>query len=396
MDYYRGKQNINTNTKSLQQIFYGAPGTGKSFATKNVVDMYSTTIRTTFHPDSDYSTFVGAYKPVKVSRTVYGLNQDKTVPLKGSDGKELKEDYITYKFVPQAFLKAYVNAWKTFAEKEIGEEAKPQFLVIEEINRGNCAQIFGDLFQLLDRKNGYSEYPIIADDDIRKALLDNDPDNEYKFGENGLVLDEGIKVEINENYDKPIADQICKGEILVLPPNLHIWATMNTSDQSLFPIDSAFKRRWDWKYVKIKNAGKGWKIDVKSNDGEHVDWWAFLQKINAIISNVTTSADKQLGYFFCKPDLKSDETMEEPDLISKDTFVGKVVFYLWNDVLKDYALENNSFFKMDEVDAQGKSTSTDITFPDFYDDNGESVNEEVVKQFIGNVMKWGQQQNANN
>ena len=143
----------------FQQIFYGAPGTGKSHAVKMETEAWEErgrVVRTTFHPDSDYSTFVGAYKPTTESVQRYDIyNKPMT-----RDGVPVMEQIITYEFVEQAFLQAYIDAWKNRDE--------PEFLIIEEINRGNCAQIFGDLFQLLDRGNdGYSEYAMKADKDLQ-------------------------------------------------------------------------------------------------------------------------------------------------------------------------------------------------------------------------------------
>ena len=156
----------------LQQIYYGAPGTGKSYEIDKITKKYGA-IRTTFHPDSDYSTFVGAYKPMMEEVDV------RIVPVAVAEGIKFdtnngtyKEKRITYKFVKQAFLKAYLSAWKKYTE---GDESgiAPQFLVIEEINRGNCAQIFGDLFQLLDRQdNGFSSYPIEADADLQREIAE--------------------------------------------------------------------------------------------------------------------------------------------------------------------------------------------------------------------------------
>ena len=380
----------------LQQIFYGAPGTGKSHKTNEVVSCYPNTVRTTFHPDSDYSTFVGAYKPTMEEVDV------KTVPVVVSGGITLeqnkgtyKEKRISYKFVKQAFLKAYVKAWKHFkATCKDGNPLAPQFLVIEEINRGNCAQIFGDLFQLLDRKNGFSEYPVEADEDIHKALLDDDSDENPSFGKEGLQLDDDQKAYINKRFNnQPVADKICNGQVLVLPPNLYIWATMNTSDQSLFPIDAAFKRRWDWKYMKIKegkddNGNKlDWKIIIKDKEGnakmingeDSLSWWAFIQKVNEIIASMTSSADKQLGYFFCKAN--------EEGVISGELFVGKVIFYLWNDVFKDYGFEDASLFRY-EVEDNGRKIEKDLAFPDFYDEDGETINADRLVDFIEKVMAW--------
>ena len=330
------------DTLPFQQIFYGAPGTGKSHKIKEnenvkAADAKNLVFRTTFHPDSDYSTFVGAYKPTM--RPV----ADKYKAVAG------KDDEITYSFVPQAFSKSYVAAWNNPDEKV--------FLVIEEINRGNCAQIFGDLFQLLDRDcDGFSEYPIMADKDLAKYLEGKD-----EAGHDVLTNKDGIK----------------DGK-LRLPNNLHIWATMNTSDQSLFPIDSAFKRRWEWKYLKIKDHPDQ-HYRIKLNDEVEYDWYAFIKKINQIIASMTSSADKQLGYFFCKAD--------GDGIIKADTFVAKVIFYLWNDVFKDYGFEDASLFTFTEI-VDGKEETRELTFPDFYDEDGEKVNIKRITEFIKNVMNW--------
>lgn len=340
-----------TNIKNLQQIFFGAPGTGKSYEINELTNGGSV-IRTTFHPDSDYSTFVGAYKPVMEETPVYG-----------AQGVEVaKEKRITYSYVKQAFLKAYLGAWQKYAKG--GETAEPQFLVIEEINRGNCAQIFGDLFQLLDRSdNGFSTYPIEADSDlqneIKKAFAEG---GEYAI-ENGLDVDDAMDG-YTSNYGETLSDDIKNGRVLLLPNNFYIWATMNTSDQSLFPIDSAFKRRWDWKYVKITDAKKGWKIKCGS---EECDWWTFVTEINKKIAKETSSDDKKLGYFFCKPD--------NGNTISEDKFVGKVLFYLWNDVFKD---GDTSLFKVGEY-------TEEATFEAFYNDDN-TVNIEAIRKFFVAVV----------
>ena len=342
--FFLGNQNTDkhsyTTDRSLQQIFYGAPGTGKSNTIKRTVDdQGKICFRTTFHPDSDYSTFVGCYKPTMKRSTIT------------KDGVTTREEKIVYRFEPQAFTNAYVQAWKS--KEEV-------YLVIEEINRGNCAQIFGDLFQLLDRKNGESEYPINADtalaDYLQVALADSNRDD--------------IPVEVKN------------GLKLKLPSNLYIWATMNTSDQSLFPIDSAFKRRWDWKYIKIKegkdeNGNKlDWKVDVKMDEsGTLLPWWDFINNVNDIIASMTSSADKQLGYFFCRA---------KDGVIDEETFVSKVIFYLWNDVFKDYGFEDASLFRYTDKDGREQN----LTFPDFYDKEGEKVDSERLTDFVKKVMSW--------
>ena len=333
-----------TDPIPLQRIFYGAPGTGKSNTIKCDVDKKGLPrVRTTFHPDSDYSTFVGAYKPTSVEVPVMTIIGKEQVPVVNAK----PEKKIVYEFVPQAFLKAYTGAWK--------DQDKPFFLIIEEINRGNCAQIFGDLFQLLDRNDetGLSDYPISPDEDIQKFLL-----TDKKFGFAALT----------DEQKAAIPEEVLTGELMILPKNLHIWATMNTSDQSLFPIDSAFKRRWDWQYMPISDGRKGWKIDA---NGKQYDWWQFLQKMNNQIGSTTNSEDKKLGYYFCKA---------KGDTIDAETFVGKVIFYVWNDVFKDFAEEAGDLFK----DTDGSL----LSFNKFYsvgDDGRAKVIEEKVERILSNL-----------
>ena len=337
--------------KHLQQIFYGAPGTGKSH-TINDITKDEDVIRTTFHPDIDYSNFVGAYKP---TTSLLPICNELGVPIKIAD-QALYKEQIVYEFVVQSFLQAYIAAWKNYIKAK-DSEPKKQFLVIEEINRGNCAQIFGDLFQLLDRNdNGFSEYPIQTDADMKKQL--------HKVFKG---LDISQKDSINAMYEgRDVIREVLDGNLLLLPNNLYIWATMNTSDQSLFPIDSAFKRRWDWTYIPISNANKGWTINIGDI---HYDWWQFVERINDLIDRTTNSEDKKLGYFFCKA---------KDGVISAETFVGKVIFYLWNDVFKDYDFCDQVF-----NDENGNK----LTFDKFYtaEGNNSKVVEEKVKLFLKNL-----------
>lgn len=335
--------------ESLQQIYYGAPGTGKSFAINRFCAQYEN-YRTTFHPDTDYAAFVGSYKPITVRVPVYGIQGTK---LRDEEGKTILEDRIVYRYIFQSFLKAYIAAWR----EQQNEEPKPVFLIIEEINRGNCAQIFGDIFQLLDRNEaGFSDYPILADDDLAQEL-------KRVLGDFKIVNAENINALYKGGKD--VVAQVKLGSHLLLPNNLYIWATMNTSDQSLFPIDSAFKRRWDWKYIKIKDAKKGYRITF--SNGHQYDWWQFVSAINAEIEcGEIQQEDKKLGYFFAKAcDGK----------ISAETFVSKVLFYLYNDVFKDFGLEE-AFFK----DENGKT----MTFASYFDEVGE-INEERIEHFVTNL-----------
>ena len=260
----------------LQKIFYGTPGSGKSHKVKDNVlkgidEEYI--FRTTFHPDSDYASFVGCYKP------------------------KMDAGEIVYRFAPQAFTKAYIKAWEN--------KGKQVYLVIEEINRGNCAQIFGDLFQLLDRKGGVSEYPINADADLQQYL-------EGELGNDN----EGIK-----------NGQLC------LPANFNIVATMNTSDQSLFPMDSAFKRRWSWECVPVDyNDTESGTFSITIGSATY-NWLEFLKVVNEKIKKATDSEDKQMGNFFISGNIDERE------------FIDKVMFYLWNDICKDEMGTQNNFFR---------------------------------------------------
>lgn len=334
--FHKTSNHVFGDEYALQKIYYGSPGTGKSHRIKKIItehgiDEKEHVIRTTFHPDSDYSTFVGCYKPIMKSVPQTYVVEGNEKPVMADKDNQATREEIVYDYTPQAFVQAYTKAWTT--DKQV-------ILVIEEINRGNCAQIFGDIFQLLDRgEDGVSEYEIKPD----KAL------------ENYL---NGYFAKFN---DVEIPAQVRCGEIMKLPSNLYLWATMNTSDQSLFPIDSAFKRRWEWKYVPINNyKDKSYSISI--GDVKY-DWWGFLIRINRVISEVTNSEDKKLGYFFAKA---------KDSVISAEQFVGKVLFYLWNDVFKNYGFDSPIF---------SKGGNLKFEFSDFFDNDG-NPNTETVNQFL--------------
>lgn len=296
--------NKSVSTSPRQVIYFGAPGTGKSFEVNRIVNELAPkrNIRTTFHPDTDYSSFVGCYKPT------------------------MKCGQIEYAFTAQAFIRAYISAWSDLSS--------PFFLIIEEINRGNCAQIFGDIFQLLDRNlSGESTYGIVPDSDLKTYIAEK------------------------LNSAPNIPEEIRSGEQMRLPSNLFIYATMNTSDQSLFPIDSAFKRRWDMRYTAIKPGEKDHVLVV----GElRYNWTSFIREVNKKIYDLTKSEDKQLGYWFISPDVNHE--------IDWKLFVSKAMFYIWNDVIKDYAT-------MEKEDSPfGKKFS----FTTFYNEHGEPIIDQTI------------------
>lgn len=402
-----------------QKVLFGAPGTGKSFRIDDSVKGFGLKIidesrkfRTTFHPDYDYAQFVGSYKPIKTSskqqifekktlleKLIQAKESLGSYPLQkfsvsfynsfeslspqerknivldaGFDesmntelgkgmaiGRYLEEQQnaasITYTFIPQVFAKAYASAWKQyFSAGDTLTTENQVYLVIEEINRGNCAQIFGDIFQLLDRDaDGFSQYSIDADCDFAEWLKTND---------NGLKS-------VWSAYEKKVGDGKLK-----LPPNLNILATMNTSDQSLFPMDSAFKRRFDWEYVPIKYAkdsdcGDDWKADefkIVIGDSTYM-WLDFLKKVNADIYDATQSEDKQMGEFFIKPKRDNLE-------ILFDDFRSKVLFYLWDSVYKDETERQAVFhFPYGEGDEKIKS----VTFQSLFGKDAEGIVNKIME-----------------
>lgn len=292
-----------------QKIFFGTPGGGKSYRVKkfieeerNAKDRY---FRVTFHPDTDYASFVGSYKPI----------------MKGNE--------ITYEYVPQVFTRAYIAAWN--------DQEHEYFIDIEEINRGNCAQIFGDLFQLLDRKSdiGLSEYPVKADADLCNYLVN-------------AVDEEGNPILKNK-------DGIKKGE-LRLPANLSIVATMNTSDQSLFPMDSAFKRRWDWEYVPSTfKEEDNYNITIGNKTYK---WHKFLKEVNDKIKDVTDSEDKQMGAYFIKRN------------VDEEAFKSKVMYYLWSEICKEEYKTQNNFFRY-KVKDNDQIIEKEFTFNELYPDGAK-------------------------
>lgn len=273
------------------RIVFGAPGTGKSYKLKvDCEDMMNSFDgafeRVTFHPEYSYSQFVGTYKPVM-----------------GEDGESIK-----YNYVPGPFMRMYVEAIKSART----DNPQPYLLLIEEINRAKVAAVFGDVFQLLDRDdNGVSEYEIQASEDIRRYLAK----------------------ELNVPMDS------CKH--IRIPDNMYIWATMNSADQGVFPMDTAFKRRWNFEYLgindnedEIKGIGK---ITLAGMD-EPIEWNRLRKAINAKMSSgdFKINEDKLMGPFFLsKKVIASDENGE---IIDREKFIkafmSKVIMYLYEDAVK--------------------------------------------------------------
>lgn len=273
---------------SRNRIVFGAPGTGKSFSLnqekekllKNGGDYE----RVTFHPDYSYANFVGTYKPV---------------PVTGDEGNA-----ITYAYVPGPFMRVYAKALISSRT----DHPKPYLLLIEEINRANVAAVFGDIFQLLDRDDEEkSQYPIQVPEDIKKYLTD----------ELGGTADQYAQIRI--------------------PDNMFIWATMNSADQGVFPMDTAFKRRWDFTYLGIDDneegiAGKKVMLGTGSYARE-VEWNKLRKEINAELARRGVNEDKLMGpYFIGKKDLPADDQIDANSFAH--IFKNKVIMYLFEDAAK--------------------------------------------------------------
>lgn len=274
------------------RIIFGAPGTGKSFSVNKdrekllkelCEDNYE---RVTFHPDYTYANFVGTYKPV---------------PTIDDDGKEA----ITYKYVPGPFMRIYVEAVRSAQS----DSPKPYLLIIEEINRANVAAVFGDVFQLLDRDDkNISEYEIETSNDMRKYLSD--------------------KLGVDESVVKSIK----------IPNNMFIWATMNSADQGVFLMDTAFKRRWDFTYKGINENDQdiqGKTVVLGSKVKQRVEWNALRKAINDFLAKQKINEDKQLGPYFVSKKIVVPESGNE---IDSDKFIkvfkNKVIMYLFEDAAK--------------------------------------------------------------
>lgn len=309
------------------RIVFGAPGTGKSFGLKNdchklMMDTVGTYERVTFHPDYSYSRFVGTYKPVM----------------------DMDEKNIRYDFVPGPFMRVYVDALKSGRT----EAPQPHLLLIEEINRAKVAAVFGDVFQLLDRDDdGVSEYEIQASEDVRRYLaskLGGSPDNYRKIR---------------------------------IPNNMFIWATMNSADQGVFPMDTAFKRRWNFEYLGIneneeKIAAIG-NIKLARTD-EVINWNTLRKAINAKMSSdeFRINEDKLIGPFFLsKKIIMSDESGM---IVNQDRFVkafkSKVIMYLYEDAVKQ---KKHNFF-------DGCDSSKYSSVCDAFDEKGIGIFGDTFKE----------------
>ena len=297
--------------KKRNLIYFGAPGTGKSYNLNQdkdelLDDFKENYERVTFHPDYSYANFVGTYKPVP------------------------KGESISYEYVPGPFMRSLVKSLKN--------PDVPFLLVIEEINRANVAAVFGDVFQLLDRdSNNESRYPIETTEDMRGYL----------------------KKELNEYFDK-----------IKIPSNMFIWATMNSADQGVFPMDTAFKRRWDFKYFGINQNDELVSDIIVELNGQLISWNELRKAINGELLTYKINEDKLLGPFFAFTEYLDSEI---PPNEFMETFKSKIIMYLFEDAARS---KRNDLFS-------GVSKNTNLTYSEIceaFDKNGVEIFCDSIKE----------------
>ena len=293
LDLCNNSDKINLEDRfSRNRILFGAPGTGKSYKIEKDIETYNlkkSYERVTVHPNYTYAQFVGSYKPV--SRPAI------------NNSNNIEEKTVSYEFVPGPFLRILVRA--------LYDSANSYVLVVEEINRANPAAVFGDIFQLLDRdSDGESTYRINVSEEMKKY-----------FNEKEQELNKKLLINGNELY---------------IPKNMYIWATMNSADQGVYPMDSAFKRRWSFEYIGINDneqelIGKPYEyINLKNTSGGYTRYtWNTVRKtINEKLREIVQE-DKLLGPFFL-----SKKELMLPTKEFDNVFKSKVLIYLFEDVLK--------------------------------------------------------------
>ena len=403
-DYNENRDDNNKGELKYNRIIFGAPGTGKSHKLELDSKQFDERLeRVTFHPNYSYASFVGTYKLTMMEtpdwlvdnekKKIIAVLQDKSMTaqekydllydkfkdeglltrlplllgiytdedfktrkLDGTDaegdnsvernhGKAIRpylnlkfqnsNKEISYEYVPGPFMKIYTQALNHPKEKFL--------LLIEEINRANVAAVFGDIFQLLDRKHGVSEYPIATSEDIKGYLLDN------------LDCLKGKNVEEFSDEEKE------KYFEMRIPSNMYIWATMNSADQGVFPMDTAFKRRWEFEYIGVDDEEQvkeieNYIIPMCTENTYYVSWQELRKEINTILAeNCKVNEDKLLGPFFISRDMLekiknnkvvkdkvksgdiSEVTLEDVHEKEKGfikAFESKVIMYLFEDVMR--------------------------------------------------------------
>jgi len=397
--------------RPIQKILFGSPGTGKSYRVKNEIipnqlniTAQSNIITTVFHPEYTYGDFMGKLMPLtadkqKVSYQYYTGHFLKAL---GRAYKNIISAHQNYELAKEKKKEEYrqklrdagelasgaklnssqteqLNRLYDSVEKPISENV---VLVIDELNRGNSAAIFGTVFQLLDRaKDGWSEYPItisgletiglLKEVGLSTFYTTDSSDKKYRFEGQECSKKEYEEVmelifkDLEENRKVNLLDL----NKIKIPPNLSILATMNTSDNSIYFMDSAFKRRWDWEFVNIEDDGQrnvvsGRKIKLYNNYS--CAWNDFVDKLNEFIRShyktVRKIEDKQIGYFFI-----NEET------ITEEHIKNKLMFFIWDSVFSNNRKPLTELLQMEERDL--------VTF-------GQFTQKDIVQKFVKKIVEF--------
>lgn len=348
----------------IQKIIFGSPGTGKSHMITNTIipnilgvkydenGNSANVVKAVFHPEYTYGDFMGKLLPMT------------------------KDGDVQYNFYEGHFLKALAQAYKNILKADEKSEAENVVLVIDEINRGNSSAIFGSVFQLLDREeDGWSSYSTNINGVMFNRLLEL-IGFEYNFNSKG----EMTKVTITDtDYSgrnlKEINEKIkflrfhLVDKTITIPPNLSIIATMNTSDSSIFHMDTAFKRRWDWVFIDIESN----PVEEDGNAFEsETDWFNFIRKLNLFIKSnsgaIRGIEDKQIGKYFIKT---------KNNKISFATIQSKLMFFIWDSV---FTRDKKPLLKL--LRAEDRPNEL-VTFGDFAVKVKDFV--QAIKEYKGNV-----------
>jgi len=329
--------------KPIQRILFGSPGTGKSYKVDNeiipetldinVEKTPENVIKAVFHPEYTYGDFVGKLMPITT-----------------------EQGNVKYSFYEGHFLKALARAYNNIIEaEETNEEVQHVVLVIDEINRGNSSSIFGSIFQLLDReKDGCSSYHINVNEIIFSKLLklikvESYPKKEYRLKE-GII--ESIE-SLQEKFDILGLGFDLNNQTIKIPANLSIIATMNTSDSSIYYMDSAFKRRWEWEFIDIDGSSVC-KMEGENSFKTRKEWQEFVNKLNKFIKQnhryIRGIEDKQVGHYFI-----------QGESIKASSIQNKLMFFLWDSV---FSRDKKPLIKLLYGENQ-KEHDELITFGDF-------------------------------
>lgn len=353
------------NNKPIQKILFGSPGTGKSYRVGEVakndlsIDNDKNIIKTVFHPEYTYSDFIGKLLP---QTNGYGS--------------------VIYKFYEGHFLQALGLAYK----KLIDGTKENVLLVIDELNRGNAAAIFGTVFQLLDRdEDQWSSYSVTLSEleivGLLRAMqykVQISPDNIIVEGSNFEKFYDSTKQELEENNEDGLRVlEYLKQNKIAIPSNLSIIATINTSDESIYYLDSAFKRRWDWEYIEVPGDNFSGEVPEKIKETvientEH-KWSDFVKNLNEFIKSnhqtIRRIEDKQIGWWFLKPDYDNK-------IIEEEAIKNKLMFYLWDSV---FPRDRKPLAEL--LTKASSKTIKLITYSDFV---------ELAEDFVSGIMakKW--------